>query len=592
MKKNMIIAAAVLASAVACTKGIEEPSALDGKVQMSFAVSTEQTKTVLEGANKTFWTGVEKLSIFDGESNNLFEAELSAPAATAQFSGKAAAAPTYYALYPYNSAAKLSGTTVSTELPAVQTATKGTFDPSAALLFGTADGTSVSLKNLTAMLKLTVPANVTSIEVDGNGTALAGSVNVDVKSAELSGATASKVTLSGKGALEAGTYYIAVAPATVSGLSVKLIDSANSKYILRSVADARTLAANTIYDMGEFNASEWVAGSEQPKEDAQIIFDEAMQNGWIIGGTDGKYSIKDGVGKDGGKGIEWLLDASGNWARVLTFELPANTDISGYTKLCFDIEYVNSTFEATWNVFTNRVYGDGFELFYHATAPDKEGWHTVEMPLNDFTIQSGTKDWTKFKTFCFHTNGWNAGTATVHIDNVRLVKSGDSGSSEPEQPKEDAQIIFDDAMQNSWIIGGTDGKYSIKDGVGKDGGKGIEWLLDASGNWARVLTFELPANTDISGYTKLCFDIEYVNSTFEATWNVFTNRVYGDGFELFYHATAPDKEGWHTVEMPLNDFTIQSGTKDWTKFKTFCFHTNGWNAGTATVHIDNVRLVK
>ena len=79
----MIIAAAVLASAVACTKEIEEPSALDGKVQMSFAVSTEQTKTVLEGANKTFWTGVEKLSIFDGESNNLFAAELATPSATA-----------------------------------------------------------------------------------------------------------------------------------------------------------------------------------------------------------------------------------------------------------------------------------------------------------------------------------------------------------------------------------------------------------------------------------------------------------------------------------------------------------------------------
>ncbi len=592
MKKNMIIAAALLASAVACTKEIEEPSALDGKVQMSFAVSTEQTKTVLEGTNSTLWTGVEKLSIFDGESNNLFAAELAAPSPTAQFTGKAKEAQTYYALYPYNSAAKLSGTTVSTELPAAQTAVSGTFDPSAALLFGVSDGTSVTLKNVTAMLKLTVPANVTSIEVEGNGAALAGNVNLNVESAELSGATASKVTLSGKGALEAGTYYIAVAPATVSGLSVKLIDSANSKYILRSVADARRLDANTIYDMGEFNASEWVAGSEQPKEDAQIIFDEAMQNGWIIGGTDGKYSIKDGVGKDVGNGIEWLLDASGNWARVLTFELPANTDISGYTKLCFDIEYVNSSFNATWNVFTNRVYGDGFELFYHATAPDKEGWHTVEMPLNDFTIQSGKKDWTKFKKFCFHTNGWNVGTATVHIDNVRLVKSGDSGSSEPEQPKEDAQIIFDDAMQNSWIIGGTDGKYSIKDGVGKDVGNGIEWLLDASGNWARVLTFELPANTDISGYTKLCFDIEYVNSSFNATWNVFTNRVYGDGFELFYHATAPDKEGWHTVEMPLNDFTIQSGKKDWTKFKKFCFHTNGWNEGTATVHIDNVRLVK
>ena len=148
-------------------------------------------------------------------------------------------------------------------------------------------------------------------------------------------------------------------------------------------------------------------------------------------------------------------------------------------------------------------------------------------------------------------------------------------------------------MQNNWELKGTDGKYSIKDGVGKDGGKGIEWVLDDnSKGWARQLVFELPANTDISEYTKLCFDIEYVNSTFEATWNVFTNRAYGDGTEMYFHSSAPENSGWHTVEMPLNDFTIQSGTKDWTKFKTFCFHTNAWNTGTATAHIDNVRLVK
>lgn len=435
MKKNMIIAAAVLASAVACTKEIEEPSALDGKVQMSFAVSTEQTKTVLEGANKTLWTGVEKLSIFDGESNNLFAAELATPSATAEFTGKAATAQTYYALYPYNSAAKLSGTTVSTELPAAQTAVSGTFDPSAALLFGVSDGTSVTLKNVTAMLKLTVPANVTSIEVEGNGAALAGNVNLNVESAELSGATASKVTLSGKGALEAGTYYIAVAPATLSGLSIKLIDSANSKYILRSVEASRKLAANTIYDMGTFSATEWVAEATEPSGNDLVIFDNAFKSGFSI--HDNTMSIES---VDGQNCLKWVFQGSGSWSSsygqikidpaldfadfdadktVLKFKFKVGVDNGPDDQHTLFHIYFNHP--SKWDERVGNVGHNGATLeWYNAVVNDNE-WHELEIPLKDYVAKMTGDEAATELAFSPLENVAAKGT-TIYFQDIRIVQ--------------------------------------------------------------------------------------------------------------------------------------------------------------------------
>lgn len=602
MKKNIIFVAAVLASVVACNKEIEVSSGAEGQVDMSFAVSTEQTKTVLEGSNKTLWQGVEKLSIFDGESNNLFAAELASPSASAQFSGKAKTAGTYYALYPYSSTAKLSGTEVSTELPAAQTATKGSFDPSAALLFGVSDGTSISLRNLTAMLKFTVPANVTSIEVEGNGTALAGNVKVNVESASLSGATSSKVVLSGKGALVAGTYYIAVAPATVSGLSVKLIDSANSKYILRSVADARTFDANTIYDMGTFAESEWVSDSaEQPSGNELVIFDGEFKDGFSI--ENNTMSIET---VDGQNCLKWEFKSAAAWANYGVIKIDPALDFANfdaentYLKFKFKVGVdngpadVHTLFRAyfglpgVYDEFVGGVGHNGAPLGnYEAVVNDNE-WHELSLSLKDHVAaMSGDKAVTVLG-FTPRDVVAAVGT-TIYFKDIRI--EGKKGGSS--QPTEDAQIIFNGSMQNGWVLGGTDGKYSIAAGAGKNGGNGIEWLLDNTNWWSPYISFDLPINMDISKYTKLCLDIEYLNSAFKTDGGpAFTNRVYGDGVEMYFNVSLPNNSGWNTLEMPLNDFTVQSGTKDWTKIKTFVFHANGWNAGTATVHIDNVRLVK
>lgn len=214
--------------------------------------------------------------------------------------------------------------------------------------------------------------------------------------------------------------------------------------------------------------------------------------------------------------------------------------------------------------------------------------------------------WTFALDFGIFYNYWSAYIDYVADLNVGLVQAlglnvPEGAVDEPDvDPKPDDGpkveqnwMIFTDSMQDGWQLGGTAEKYSISEAFASEGSKSIEWVLDSSVSWQRVLTFELPSNMDISAYSKFCFDIRYEDSTFDPTWVTFQNRMYGsDNSEMFFNATAPEEDGWHTVEMPLEDFRSQSGTDQWKKFKTFCFHTTGWNTGTAKVYIDNVRLVK
>ena len=78
MKTRFIIFAAAVAALVSCTK---EPSMVENQTpegqKMSFTVVAEDTKTVLAEGKKTYWSGSESISIFDGTSNNEFTAELS-----------------------------------------------------------------------------------------------------------------------------------------------------------------------------------------------------------------------------------------------------------------------------------------------------------------------------------------------------------------------------------------------------------------------------------------------------------------------------------------------------------------------------------
>lgn len=139
-----------------------------------------------------------------------------------------------------------------------QTATAGSYDPSAHIALAYTTTNSLYFKNMVALLKFTAKsANVTSIKVTvGEGEALAGNFSCDPVNEKIATdhvqdykyALYNYVEL--KGTFEAGKdYYIAVLPGTYSSLQLEV----NGK-VVKTKADEASFSRNKIYDMGEVDA--------------------------------------------------------------------------------------------------------------------------------------------------------------------------------------------------------------------------------------------------------------------------------------------------------------------------------------------------
>ena len=163
MKKNLIILAgmAVLISAVSCS--IEEnkidPIPTDPRVPMTFTAG-EFTKTSLvpgDNENAVLWSAGDAISIFDGTNNNEFTLTDGAGTASAKFEGEAVPDKTYYALYPYSETASLSGTTITSSLPAEQQYVGATFDTMLNPSVAVADGNNnLAFHNVASILQINV----------------------------------------------------------------------------------------------------------------------------------------------------------------------------------------------------------------------------------------------------------------------------------------------------------------------------------------------------------------------------------------------------------------------------------------------------
>ena len=214
-------------AALACTKENPSNPSLDEKpeepvqgVEMTFGATLEQTKAGISD-NKTVWAATDHISVFDGVANCDFKSKGEGVSTT--FTGTAAAADNYYALYPYQATASCSEGVITATVPSVQTATPGSFDPAAALMVARGSQ-KFEFKNVCSLIKVTVPADVTgitSIEFSGNADEnIAGEVSISFDKSGLPAATGAGVkTITLKAAKEtlaAGDYYIAALPNTYS----------------------------------------------------------------------------------------------------------------------------------------------------------------------------------------------------------------------------------------------------------------------------------------------------------------------------------------------------------------------------------------
>ncbi|MDY3892953.1 MAG: hypothetical protein SOZ21_00505 [Candidatus Cryptobacteroides sp.] len=304
-------------------------------------------------------------------------------------------------------------------------------------LVGSSSDANIKLTNVCSLLKITVPDGVTSIEVEGNGTAIAGNVSIDLANGNaVSGATETKVTLSKADAsvFEKGTYYVAVAPGTLNGVTVTLRDAVNRKHMTRKVESSRTLKGNVIYDMGEFGVV----------TDVKYLYTDSfnLECNWISDTlTESTESPATGT-----KCLKWVYDHTGTW-NSCTFSLPyldlKNVENMEGASLVFKFRVADDKGPSgNWVIFQPYFNtNDGDVIVYGFTGSRGVGrsaaeanqfdfivnddqWHELTLPLS-ISIQS-LKDKSALITGLSFSNMNEYATegTVIYFDDIRLVGCG------------------------------------------------------------------------------------------------------------------------------------------------------------------------
>lgn len=163
---------------------------------------------------------------------------------TAIFAGDIQESSGYFALYPYNKAATLSGNVISTVLPDIQAPMPfESFDEAAAVSVAYTSNTdrNFRLKNATAMLVFWSTDDLKSFSFETiDGTPLAGKFSVSVpkdgSALSVSGGTTNKVTLMGNINTNQA-YFLNVLPAKIKAGNLKLTYTHKDGKVISRIVD-------------------------------------------------------------------------------------------------------------------------------------------------------------------------------------------------------------------------------------------------------------------------------------------------------------------------------------------------------------------
>ena len=274
MKNNIttfLLTGSLFLVTVACSEDDQMSMPQSEKVWMEFSAGTEAaTRTILTEGNKVNWETNDAISLFDPQSNNnRFTTSESGSSVT--FTGTAISDEgNYYALYPYDESATISGSIITTTLPAQQTAHAGSFasmlNPSVAVAD---ENKNLHFKNTCALIKFTLDSGNNSISRitfrGNNGELLAGTVSIDATQPAPSAniqTEGAATTLEMTGTFESGkTYYFVTAPGTLSkGITIRIYNKDGNVWT-RSGSTSMTLTAGHIMDLGHITPDNFLPES-------------------------------------------------------------------------------------------------------------------------------------------------------------------------------------------------------------------------------------------------------------------------------------------------------------------------------------------
>lgn len=269
MKKiinTLFAASAVFALTVSCEKEIKDPVSdevivnpgdelvNDNTIVFKASFENPATKTELAAGNKVQWLDGDAISFFDGETN--VSAETATGGENGSFTVNVTSAAPWYALYPYNSSASISGGIITTTLPSTQTAVAGSFADDLNIAVATTSTTSLSFKNVLGLIKFKVGADADIVKVTltgNNSEVLAGTVDIDYNSGDptwsIKSGAATSIELTGT-FVKGQTYYFAVLPQTfTNGFTLTYTNSSDVDRV-ESTSNELVLGRSKIRNIG------------------------------------------------------------------------------------------------------------------------------------------------------------------------------------------------------------------------------------------------------------------------------------------------------------------------------------------------------
>lgn len=268
--RKIIYSAIVAAAAVvlaSCSKAELNKESAVARLQFEASTDSDIVKTTLNGT-QVLWEENESISVFSAAdyANAKFDmSSLSADKTSATFTGEAAEASSYMALYPYTKGAAASeGTITGVVIPLTQVVAEAGFtsnsNPSVALT----SSSSMTFKNLGALVSFRINEDdIDWVELTAD-TEIAGTGNVTFDGeAPVFTITKGSKSIMLTGNFENGREYCAVvAPAGISSLSFVFHKRAQAATLTSTLAQEREFVRNGNYFVADFQipSSKWVKG--------------------------------------------------------------------------------------------------------------------------------------------------------------------------------------------------------------------------------------------------------------------------------------------------------------------------------------------
>lgn len=435
MRKSVYLLAVMFAIATACSKEVAETPYYGEDVNPNAPVFKAgiNTKATLEVVNSTTakvnWANGDGLTIWNGTQTAAYSTTDSGSSAIFTTGDEFSAAANYVAIYPADGSAAFSAGSVTTTLPAAQTAVAGTFDPAASIAIAKSTNTSLSFNNLVTYIQFTVPVgmnDLTSVSFKGNaGEKVAGAVTIDTDTPALTATGSVTATLSGT-FTEGETYYLAVAPGNYSSGYTLEITRGSNVYKLKSTKAVTFVRSNSrnigiLWD-GTVSMEGAASGAmtKVPNTNVNASLQESVYSyrGAVSGGTlklklggVGAYVVQDiTIPSDGEYHV--MYNATTGKVRVYSQDVlihfGQNAPVDGYTDMN------GSTISFTLNQFTDALTS-GKTLALNDYSGNASGItvtsnSTFEANNNTFTIT----DYKKVCNYyvdddCYIARGWMLG---------------------------------------------------------------------------------------------------------------------------------------------------------------------------------------